>query len=141
MKKILGISLVVATTFFMTGCGGSGGSGDNSVSRDAADILIGKTLYYVDDYLDDPAGYYSDSFEKDKMTDKEYDKDKNLLYTDVVSIKYEGETIVFTDGNDESSCHVERMKESITFDCKWNGGSDTTILWDTIDLAKANPDK
>ncbi len=142
MKKILGVLLVVFTAFFMTGCGSSDNdSSSEDISTAASDILIGKTFYYTDDYLDDLDGYYSDTFEKDKLTDKEYDKDENILYTDTVSVRYEGETMIIVEGNEESVCNVERMKESVTFVCTWNGETETMILWDTIDLAKSNPSK
>ena len=56
------LSLVVVATFVLIGCGGSGSSGAVAQSQNASDILEGKTLYYTDNMLDDPEGYFSNAF-------------------------------------------------------------------------------
>ena len=137
MKKILGISLIVATAFFMTGCGGSsGGNSETDVSRAASDILIGKTFYTFNLGASRPGVSYS--YEKDKTIGRELDSNGDFV-NDVVyeqAVKYEGETVMSVDGG--SICHVERMKESVTLLCE--EGSVERILWDTFALAKENPD-
>jgi len=141
MKKVLSTSLLLITLFLMIGCGGSGSSGAVAQSQNALDILEGKTLYYTDNMLDDPEGYFSNAFSKNTMVEKEYDQDGNVLYTpETLSVRYEGRNITFSKDGISFSCSVARMTESTIIECKLLDESLKVVLWDTIELAKANPD-
>ena len=141
MKKVLSTSLLLITLFLMIGCGGSGSSGAVAQSQNASDILEGKTLYYSDNMLDDPEGYFANIFSKNTMVEKEYDQEGNVLYApETHSMRYEGKNIIFSEEGISFSCSVARMTESTIIECKLADESLTIVLWDTIELAKANPD-
>ncbi len=142
MKKGLSTLLLIVTLFIVIGCGGNSSNTDGTGQPfNASDILLGKTLYYTDSMLDDPEGYFSNAFLKETMVEKEYDQDGNVLYSpDTIAIKYEGNNVTFSEGGLSFSCSVVRMTESTVLECQLIDESVRIVLWDTVELAKANPD-
>jgi hypothetical protein len=104
---------------------------------DAASILVGKSFYYTDDYLDDENGYYMNTFEENRLLDIEYASDGEVFYTDEATVGYSGSTLIIYIEGKTGKCEVTRLNNSVELDCDFNAAP--IYLWDTIADAKANP--
>jgi len=112
MNKMM-LTGVALGALLLSGCGGSSSSGES-----ARDILLGKTLYTVDENLNEPRGYYKDIYGESTITETEHAEDGTQLFQPfTLQLSYNNKNIVVSVGSESIVCGVEKSSTGVIFDC------------------------